>query len=339
MIYDPFGRGPFPVGVRSGEIVDGSRSDRTLPFEVWYPAAARYFAVDLVTWTQDGFSVVPGGQEQRQAAVRDATPQDGTYPLVVYSHPSAGHRRQSSFLCTHLASHGYVVAAVDHAGNTALDFVEHARGLATGTSSSEQPTAPAFAALIAQRVPDVRFLMDQLLSGAAGEINNRIDAERIGLAGWSFGGWTVLALPEVDERIGAIAAMAPAGASQPEPGVLPLRLTFEWQRKAPTLFLAGETDRLTPLSGLYELFGRTPAPKQMYILRKAGHYHFGDEIDEYDLCSRQDAHCFTRSLTLAHFDATLKSNRDAEHLMHDEAVALLQAKGVDAVAYMDGSSL
>ncbi len=130
MIYDPFGRGPFPVGVRSGEIVDASRGDRTLQFEVWYPAAAPFFAVDLVTWTQDSFSVVPGGPVQRQAAVRDATPRDGTYPLVVYSHPSAGHRRQSSFLCTHLASHGYVVAAVDHAGNTALDFVEHARRLA-----------------------------------------------------------------------------------------------------------------------------------------------------------------------------------------------------------------
>ncbi len=106
--------------------------------------------------------------------------------------------------------------------------------------------------------------------------------------------------------------------------------------KAPTLFLAGEADRLTPLAGLYELFDRTPSRKQMYILREAGHYHFGDEIDEYDLCSRQDAHCFTRSLTLAHFDAALKHNRDAEHFMQDQAVALLQARGVNVVAYMDG---
>jgi len=32
-----------------------------------------------------------------------------------------GHRRQSTFFCTHLASHGYVVAAADHTGNTTLE--------------------------------------------------------------------------------------------------------------------------------------------------------------------------------------------------------------------------
>lgn len=32
----------------------------------------------------------------------------------VYSHPSRSHRRAATFLCTRLASHGYVVAAMDH---------------------------------------------------------------------------------------------------------------------------------------------------------------------------------------------------------------------------------
>jgi predicted dienelactone hydrolase len=39
---------------------------------------------------------------------------DAARPLVLYSHHSAGHRRAATFLCTHLASHGYVVAAPDH---------------------------------------------------------------------------------------------------------------------------------------------------------------------------------------------------------------------------------
>ncbi|GAC1658462.1 MAG: hypothetical protein NVS9B15_20210 [Acidobacteriaceae bacterium] len=38
----------------------------------------------------------------------------GPFPLIVFSHSTGGGRRQSTFLCEHLASHGYVVAALDH---------------------------------------------------------------------------------------------------------------------------------------------------------------------------------------------------------------------------------
>jgi predicted dienelactone hydrolase len=336
--YDPFVRGSFPVGVRSGDIVDAGRGDRRLSFEVWYPAAPQYAALDLVTWTQDSFTVVPGTPSLRQAAVRDAEARPDKYPLVLFSHPSGGHRRQSSFLCTHLASHGYVVAAVDHAGNTANDIVDRAGRLARGEVLTQEQRDLVVAQLIANRVPDLRLMLDESLLGA-GDVSDLIDRDSIGLIGWSFGGWTVLAAPEVDNRIGAVVALAPAGSSQPVPGVLPLTLTFDWQREVPTLFLVGESDLLTPLSGMYELFERTPSARQMFILREAGHLHFGDEIDEYDLCPRQHAHFFTRGLALAHLDAALKRNRDAERFMEKDAAAFMQSRGVDAVAYMDGGDI
>ncbi|HJV56714.1 MAG TPA: hypothetical protein VJ971_12125, partial [Methylomirabilota bacterium] len=75
--------------------------DRVFPCDIWYPAAL-----------------------------------PGTYPLIVYSHPSGSHRRAATFLCTHLSSHGYVVAALDH-------------------REDETPERK-----IADRVPDVRFLLD-----------------------------------------------------------------------------------------------------------------------------------------------------------------------------------
>ena len=37
------------------------------------------------------------------------------------SHGFGGHRRQSTHFCTHLDSHGYVVAAPDHLGNTTME--------------------------------------------------------------------------------------------------------------------------------------------------------------------------------------------------------------------------
>src|SRR5258708_18494664 len=97
--YDPFERGPFPVGVRTIEAPDVRRG-RVFPCEIWYPAAAQHAGQDLAPESQD---------------VRDAAAEPGAYPLIVFSHGSApGGRRMATFLCTHLASHGYLVAALDH---------------------------------------------------------------------------------------------------------------------------------------------------------------------------------------------------------------------------------
>ena len=128
--------GTYDIGVRTLQVTDRNRPDilntkegaptarydRTLTLEIWYPATPLHFGIDLSPSTQDTFSVVPNTPPLRQAAVRNAAIQPGRYPLVLYSHTSLGHRRQSSFLCTHLAGHGYVVAAVDHSGNTFTDL-------------------------------------------------------------------------------------------------------------------------------------------------------------------------------------------------------------------------
>ena len=42
------------------------------------------------------------------------------FPLVVHSHGLAGHFYHYSGICSDLASHGYVVAAVEHRDNSAL---------------------------------------------------------------------------------------------------------------------------------------------------------------------------------------------------------------------------
>src|SRR5262249_60858936 len=39
MSYDPFARGPSPVGVRTLALIAHARAGRSLPVEVWHPAA------------------------------------------------------------------------------------------------------------------------------------------------------------------------------------------------------------------------------------------------------------------------------------------------------------
>src|SRR6266849_2624361 len=120
--YDPFARGRFPVGVRTIEARDTAR-DRVFPCEIWYPAAAQYAGQDLAPETQDSFTASSPDAPRRQMAIRDAAAQPGTWPLVVYSHGSASwRRRMSTYLCTHLSSHGYVVAALDHSETFAAEL-------------------------------------------------------------------------------------------------------------------------------------------------------------------------------------------------------------------------
>jgi dienelactone hydrolase len=301
MKFDPFVPGPLSVGTQSGHVVDRDREDRQLPFEVWYPR---------------------GGPRR--------------FPLVLYSHASGGHARQSSFICSHLASHGYVVASVDHTGNTAADFAERARRIAAGEVLTPDQSAARLRQIIADRVPDLRFLLDEMLSGASADISGLIDEDRIGLIGWSFGGWAALSALEVDDRFRAVLALAPAGNSKPLPGIIPATLTFAWKREVPALFLVAERDRFTPLPGQYELFRRTPSPKRMFILRGADHQHFADEIGEPGLCSAEHAHLFTRGLGLAHCDAFLNGNPAARRFMEDDPAARLRERGVDAVEYLNG---
>jgi len=319
--YDPFARGAFPVGVRTVHARDAAR-DRIFPCEIWYPA---------------------------QAQMRDARPLQGNAPLILYSHPSASQRSAATFLCTHLASHGYVVAAMDHSELVAAE-------LRRRDGESAEDRARRIEALVASRVPDIRFLVDHLLCGAAIALGIGVDAGRIGIVGHSFGGWTALSAGRADGRIRAIVALAPGGASRPRPGILPLKLAFDARRRIPTLYLVAEDDTSLPLAGMHEIFQRTPAPRRMVILRRADHCHFMDDVERLheayravpptgelewlremkpigELCSEEEAHMFVRGLTVCHFDAVLREEGAAVGMLRGDLSADLARRGVHAATH------
>lgn len=159
--YDPFARGVFSVGVRTVELRDAARA-RTFPCEIWYPT-------------------LPGRDEQISLdGTRDADACAGIYPLIGFSHGSGGNRRQSSFLCAHIASHGYVVGALDHSELLTPELARRAH--------TAEERLFIIRTKIGSRVPDVRFLLDQMLSSDHLGRDVDIDHQRIGLVGHSFGG-------------------------------------------------------------------------------------------------------------------------------------------------------
>lgn len=165
---DPTTWGPYGVGVTTVTFVDPSRGDRELTTEIWYPA--------IVSPDSAGENYYHLGYGM---ATRDAPPILGeTYPLVAFSHGNGAMRFQSIFYCEHLASHGYIVAAPDHQGNTFYDWDDQL--------TSQAPI---------DRPLDISFLLDQLLRlSRAGQepVPGTIDADRIAITGHSFGGYTSL---------------------------------------------------------------------------------------------------------------------------------------------------
>ena len=312
-MYDPFSQGPLAIAARTIYAEDKARR-RVFPVEIWRPAA-----------------------------------HPETCPLIVYSHHSGGSRRSATFLCAHLASHGYIVAALDHSETVAKELARR-----DGLTAEER--AAVAKAIVAARVPDIRFLLDQMLGAASGG-EPPVDAGRIGIVGHSIGGWTALAAPEVEPRIRAVVALAPGGASNPRPGILRANLTFAWGREVPTLYLVAENDVPLPLAGMYELFQRTPEPKKMFILRRADHLHFIDNVEQQheavrntplsgaewdwmiqemlpisELCSGEQAHAFLRALTLAHMDAALLDRQEARAFLSSGVETELAHRGISAMA-------
>jgi dienelactone hydrolase len=233
--YDPFARGAFSVGVRTVELRDAARA-RTFPCEIWYPALSGRQKEDRRHAANDQISL---------DETRDAEACAGVYPLIGFSHGSGGDRRQSSFLCAHIASHGYVVGALDHSELVASE-------LARRPQTAEQAVV-CIHAMIESRVPDVRFLLDQMLASDCLGLGVNIDHQRIGLVGHSFGGWAVLAAPDSEPRVKAVVALAPGGASQRKSGILPVSLNFGWSRSVATLLLAAGDDAFLPLQGMLEI--------------------------------------------------------------------------------------
>ena len=164
---------PRPVGLTFRAYADATRRDwsgthqRPLATAVWYPAA-------------------PGAREEQWRigpfaagwSARDAAPAASAerLPLVVLSHGTGGGAATLSWLAEALASHGYVVAAVNHHGNTAAEPAYRLEGFM----------------LWWERARDVSAVIDALLADPT--LAPRIDRARIGVAGFSLGGYTALAV-------------------------------------------------------------------------------------------------------------------------------------------------
>lgn len=226
--------GDFNVGRQSLQILDDVRF-RSLPVDVWYPT-------DATTGDPAIYTFIPGVSLPSNSALQDAPLASGApFPVVVYSHGSGGQSYIASFFTEMLASHGFVVIAPNHVGNTATELL---------FGSGDEPETVAY-----NRPADTAFVLTEMLARSEDPDSSFfqfMDPERIGMAGHSFGGFTAYAaaggLPAVngdvadipvDDRIDAIVAMAPVTSILP-PNVL-ASITI------PSMVITGTDDQTTPI--------------------------------------------------------------------------------------------
>ncbi|HZY98803.1 MAG TPA: hypothetical protein VFE36_04450, partial [Candidatus Baltobacteraceae bacterium] len=163
----------FPVGrstLRASEATATTRGDATgsLGITLWYPAAERSVATEHVIGPPND-PLFDAGLWQEHAAL--AT---GRFPLIAFSHGTGGSALQMAWFATGLAARGFIVVAVDHPGNSLDTYT------------------PAGFGLWWLRPGDVSLALSTALADPT--LGPAIDANRIGAAGFSLGGYTVLEL-------------------------------------------------------------------------------------------------------------------------------------------------
>lgn len=270
---EPNGAG-FVEGTATGE------GGLELPFAVWFPAD-----VSEATLTAE-YALGASGD-----ARLDAVPATGPFPLILASHGNGGFRHAGAGIYERLAAEGYVVAAMDHVGNTFEDRI----------------TQRSFIEVFIRRPSDVAATwaaVAELVETEDHPLEGLVDVERIAVMGHSTGGSTALlvsgggmdratlllacaggqlsgtACELADAAEGDSVTLIPEGMPAPSAAVLLAPLNGglfgdELDVSGPTLVAVGDRDSTTPLARDAEpIYEALPDPRALAVLHGGTHFGF-----------------------------------------------------------------
>jgi dienelactone hydrolase len=147
---------------------------------------------------------------------------DAGYPLIVYSHGGAGIRTANRSLFAELASHGYVVASIDHTHHSL--YTTDTEGRTTwidrtywrelnqeDASVDRQASLRSYRRWLQVRIDDLDLVLDHVLREAAGSPSMapyaRVDGDRVAVMGHSLGGAAALGIGRIRDDISAVVAL------------------------------------------------------------------------------------------------------------------------------------
>ena len=294
---------PYEISLVRGVLVDESRNGRRVPYKVYVP--------------------------------RDI---DGKNPAVIWSHGLGGSRDGAGFISRFLASHGIFVINIQHDGTDTSMWMGkpgHPWDAIRATKVTWDHTY--------QRILDVPFVLDSLLAGhIEDEILGKIDLDRLGMSGHSYGALTTqvmagqtLVSPSGDtlrfheNRLKAKLAYSPAPSDFQDKGGLP----YEGINR-PIFFMTGTQDS-SPISGKdykhrLDIFENTSAEnKSLLVIDGADHMIFSGsrgQLPGYDEIPRHED--IIRIFSLAWWQAALNEDEAALSWLDEEHKVFLASDGV-----------
>jgi len=229
--------------------------------QVWYPTTSPMADVAIETLEieplRSRYATLLAGvatpcPTRRLEVALDGDPEAGVFPLVLASHCHSCTRLSNATSAIRLASHGYIVISVDHAGDTLWDTLDGNEGGLTTEA-------------LAGRVADLQGILDR----ESGFPFDSIDRTRVGVFGHSFGAVTAGRLAQLDDRVHAAAALAAPMENPFIPGVLASEIA------EPVLFLVAQEDNsITEFGNNFIRTNFTNAPAAAWKLEvtDAGHW-------------------------------------------------------------------
>jgi predicted dienelactone hydrolase len=307
--------GTFTVGHAFSSVANG---DRKLSVQTWYPSRAPSSGTpieELVVDAADRATMVgllakASCVRKRVGSTKDLAPADGKFPVIAYSHCHSCTRFSSAAIAERLASHGFIVVAPDHVGNTVFDAQ---RGM----------SAPLNGEFLATRAADIKAVLDAALMSPS------VDANAVGMFGHSYGGATTGLVLARDARVRAGLAI---GAPMENDLLPPAKMA---EIKVPAMFLLAREDNSISEIGnniIRSNFKSGNPPIWLAEVEDAGHWSFSDIAsltpslmagcgsatrqtepgESFQYLEIESARALAASYVTAFFASTLLANADAK---------------------------
>lgn len=220
--------GSYQVGTTMRYLVDNGRTEiyaddptdpRELILQIWYPitnTAGAERAVYLPQLERIGpilaeqFSLPPFLLNHVNLApldiYSDAPVANGRFPVIIFSHGVTGIRTQNTVMMQELASHGYIVASMDHTYGNAISLLPDGRTILFELNRVFPMGEINYIdgnPLVREWAQDMGFLLDQMAlwqDDAADMFNGRLDLSAVGIFGHSTGGGATVEFCAQDGR-------------------------------------------------------------------------------------------------------------------------------------------
>ncbi|HVQ03486.1 MAG TPA: alpha/beta fold hydrolase [Burkholderiaceae bacterium] len=315
-LLQPQADGPLTTRtIEFADLVDRARGDRRVPIKVHLPS-----------WT-------------------------GPFPVVVLSHGAGGNWDSNHAQARHLASHGYVVLALEH---VASNTERMRKGMRFGANMRAMTRD---ASEVLGRPRDVGFALDQAArwNQQHAELAGTLDLSRVAVMGHSFGAYTALALcgarpaldwlvPPVEPRAGlgpdlrdarvkACVALSPQGPGEPF-----FRDDSFASVDRAVLGISGSRDEQQGASpaNRRRFFELVPPGRKVFVwLANADHLSFSDSAgskrSSLPSRSRADVQPIARAATLLFLEAQLRGDAEADARLSERGLQPLARGVVDRV--------